>query len=290
MKQFKFAIVTPSYAPDFERCQILCWSIDKFITSSFNHYIVVDQQDYQLFSQLKETNRKIITKESILPWWIKRIPFFNKKNFWFSFKTIPLRGWLIQQIIKLSAAQYTTEEIIVFIDSDVGFIRPFDLHNFIYQDEVRLFKVTHENSSDNPIEWGRTTNNLLGIQKINHSHNYVGQIITWKRDNLLKLYQHIEKNTGQKWLEALCHSLHLSEYHLYGNFVDLILNNESGHFYDDSHICHQYWDAIPMTEQQLRSFYQKIPSTCIAVMISAKAGMSISLEKYLSLLELISKK
>jgi hypothetical protein len=287
MKQFKFGIVTPSYAPDFKKCQILCWSIDKFITSSFNHYIVVDSQDYQLFSQLKRTNRKIITKESILPWWIKRIPFFSKKNFWFSCKTLPLRGWLIQQIIKLSAAQYTNEEIIVFIDSDVGFIRPFDLQNFVNKDEVRLFKVTHKNNTSNPIEWDHSTSNLIGIPKINPANNYVGQVITWKRDNLLSLYQHIEKTTGQKWLEALCTSFHLSEYHLYGNFVDYILNDASGHYYDDSHICHQYWDDIPMSEQQLQRFFQKIPSTCISVMISAKAGMSISQDKYLSLLDLV---
>lgn len=292
MSKSKFGIVTPSYAPDFERCQTLCWSIDKFVLADVNHYIVVDRQDYHLFSQLEGTRRKIIAKESILPWWIRRLPFLNKKNLWLSYKSLPLRGWLVQQIIKLAAAQYTTEDIIVFVDSDVVFVRPFELSNFIKKEQVRLFKVTNGNVENikDAANWDNATNHLIGLSNIDHPHNFVGQIITWRRDNLLKLYQHIADSTGQKWLEALCGSLHLSEYHLYGNFIDCILKDESGHYYDDSHICHQYWESLPMSEKQLEKFFQEIPSSCVSVMISAKADMSISLNKYQTLLNLIPDK
>lgn len=289
INEYTFAIITPSYAPDFERCQILCWSIDKFISPNVNHYIVVDHRDYNLFSQLEGSRRKIITKESILPWWIKRIPFLSKKNLWLNYQGFPLRGWLVQQIIKLSAAQYTSEEILVFIDSDVGFIRPFSLYNFVKQDQVRLFKIANSTKTKDSDNWDKTTNYLLDLPNNKYFHNYVGQIITWKRSNLLKLYEHIEDTTGQEWLKALCGSLHLSEYHLYGNFVDCILKDQSGHYYDESHICHQYWDSTPMSEKQLQVFFQQIPSSCSSVMISAKASMFISQEKYFSLLDLIPK-
>ncbi len=289
MNQSKFGIVTPSYAPDFARCQTLCWSIDKFVAPDINHYIVVDRQDYQLFSQLAGPRRKIITKESILPWWIKRVPFLNKKNLWLSYKTLPLRGWLVQQIIKLSAARYTTEETIVFVDSDVIFVRPFDLNSFVKEGQVRLFKVDNGNVENikNAANWDRATNHLIGLSDVEHPHNYVGQIITWKRDNLLKLYQHIEDSTGKNWLTALCGSLHLSEYHLYGNFIDCILQERSGHFYDDSHICHQYWDDVSMSKEQLQAFFAEIPPTCIAVMLSAKADMTLSPEEYQNLVDLV---
>jgi hypothetical protein len=289
INQYTFCIITPSYALDFERCQILCWSIDKFVSPNVNHYIVVDRRDYQLFSQLAGQTRKILIKESILPWWIKQVPCLGKKNFWLNYQGFPLRGWLVQQIIKLSAANYTSEDILVFIDSDVGFVRPFNLHDFIQQDKVRLFTINNAEETKDSANWDKTTNHLLGLSQPKYFNNYVGQIITWRRDNLLRLYQHIEKSTGQKWVKALCNSLHLSEYHLYGNFVNYILKSESGHYDDDSHICHQYWDSVAMSEEQLKEFFQAAPSSCSALMISAKSDVSISQSKYLDLLDFVPK-
>jgi hypothetical protein len=289
IKEYTFGIITPSYAPDFERCQILCQSMDKFVSPKANHYIVVDRKDYKLFSQLEGQTRKIIIKESILPWWIKQVPFLGKKNFWLNYQGFPLRGWLVQQIIKLSAANYTSEDILVFVDSDVAFIRPLNLHDFVKQDKVRLFSINNAHKMKDSANWDKTTNHLLGLLNTKYFNNYVGQIITWRRDNLLKLYQHIENSTGQKWTNVLCNSLHLSEYHLYGNFVNCVLKNESGHYYDDSHICHQYWDSVAMSEEQLEKFFQTAPSSCSALMISAKAGVSISQKKYLNLLDLVPK-
>ena len=38
------AIVTASYAPDFERCRLLCETIDRHVTGVSHHYILVEQQ------------------------------------------------------------------------------------------------------------------------------------------------------------------------------------------------------------------------------------------------------
>ncbi len=292
MSQLKFAIITPSYAPDFERCKLLSWSIEKFVSPSVNHYIIVEESDFQLFSQLQKPNTKIITKESILPWWIKRLPSLGSKNVWLSLKTLPIRGWLIQQFIKIAAAQYTSEEILVFVDSDVVFVRPFNLQDCIQGDKVRLFRVANKNKNDikASLKWNRTTSCLLGLPPIDYPHIYVGQIITWRRDNLLKLYQHIEKTSQKGWMETLCSSLDLSEYLLYGVFVDYVLKEESGHYYDDRCICPGYWKSVSMSDKELENFFAETPDNCGAVMISAKAGMSISLERYQSLLEIISNK
>ena len=47
------AIVTASYAPDFERCRLLCETIDRFVTGAPRHYILVEQRDVALFRQLE---------------------------------------------------------------------------------------------------------------------------------------------------------------------------------------------------------------------------------------------
>jgi Family of unknown function (DUF6492) len=59
----RFGIITPSYAPDFERCRLLCQSIEQFVSPPVHHYIVVDQADWALFQSLAGANTSILTKE-----------------------------------------------------------------------------------------------------------------------------------------------------------------------------------------------------------------------------------
>ena len=68
------AIVTASYAPDFERCAILCESIDRFASGFEDHYLLVDAPDRALFAQLEGPNRHIIVDTDLLPWWLRRMP------------------------------------------------------------------------------------------------------------------------------------------------------------------------------------------------------------------------
>ena len=119
MQQFDFAIITPSYAPDFQRCQLLSWSVEQFVPASVSHYIIVDARDLKLFQQLETQRTKLITVESVLPWWIQHIPFV--KNGWFSLKTFVIRNWILQQIVKISIAQYLKQDVLIFVDSDVTF-------------------------------------------------------------------------------------------------------------------------------------------------------------------------
>lgn len=275
MNKLDFGIITPSYAPDFERCKLLTWSIEQFISTDFTHYIVVPARDLPLFRQLQKPNTEIITVESILPWWIQRSPF--GQNWWLSLKNFLIRGWIIQQIVKLAAAQYVNKDVLVFIDSDVTFVQPFNLERFIRSDQVRLFRVPPQIAPQTLMleKWHRTATQLLGLPATNHPvPGYIGQIMTWRRDNLLQLYQHIENISGRNWIETVCSSWDLSEYVLYGVFVDQVLGR-SQHYFDKQRICHEYWSDELMSDEQLQEFFREILPEDIAVMISAKAGISV---------------
>ncbi|WAL61473.1 DUF6492 family protein [Thermocoleostomius sinensis] len=268
MTTFRFSLITPSYKPDFERCQLLCRSIEKFAQTAINHYIVVDRQDLALFRQLQGAQTHIVTKEEIVPWWIKRLP---RVNAWLNFRGLPIRGWILQQIIKLAMAETITDEVLVFIDSDVFFIRPFNLEDiFIQDDKVRLFRIAQRSPFP---EYEKTAIELLGIPAI-PSNKYIGQIVSWKRDNVLKLHRHIEAVSGKHWIAAVASHWHLSEYVLYGAFVDYILQEQAGHYYDEGAYCLGYWKDVPLSKPQLEEFCQRIQPEHIAVMVSAKAGMT----------------
>jgi hypothetical protein len=284
MNKFNFAIITPSYAPDFERCQLLSRSIEQFISPYVTHYIIVDQRDLPLFRQLQRPKTEIITKEAILPWWIKRIPLV--KNTWMSLKSIPIRGWILQQIVKIAVAQHIEQNILVFVDSDVVFIRHFNFQSFIREERVRLFRRPNEDNKQSHFKYHQSTSRLLGLPPMNYvGARYIGQLITWRRDNVLKLCAHLENISGANWVETLGNSLQLSEYLLYGAFVDYFLKEQSGHYSDDQNICHEYWDTLSMSDEQLQNFISGIRPEHVAVMISAKAGMSV--QRYQALLKLI---
>ena len=61
------AIVTASYAPDFERCRLLCETIDRHVTGVPRHYILVEQRDVALFRQLETGNRTVVDERDLLP-------------------------------------------------------------------------------------------------------------------------------------------------------------------------------------------------------------------------------
>ncbi len=281
-------IITPSYAPDFERCKLLSWSIEAFAPASIKHYIIVPKRDLPLFQKLQKSNTEIITVESILPIWIQRLPLF--KNWWLSFKHIAVRGWIIQQIIKLATAKFLKEDVFIFVDSDVAFIRPFDQENFLKDGNVRLFRIPAQIATQAAIgnKWHQTAHRLLGLPDATPPvPGYIGQIMTWRRDNLLKLYQHIEVVSGRGWIETVCSAWNLSEYVIYGVFVDQILKEPIGHYYDSGRICHEYWFTDEMSDAELEKFFIENLPQDIAVMISAKANISV--QKYENLVKSLVK-
>ncbi|MBF2063315.1 MAG: hypothetical protein IGS39_02610 [Calothrix sp. C42_A2020_038] len=275
MQQLSFCLITPSYAPDFERCKLLAWSVEAFAPQGVKHYIIVPKRDFSLFRQIQYRNTEVITVESILPSWIQRLPLL--KNWWFSKKHIVVRGWIIQQIIKLAAAEFLQEDVFVFVDSDVAFIRPFDWSQFVRDNQVRLFRIPENIAPQAPAgeKWNYNARCLLNLPPGSLPvPGYIGQIMTWHRDHLKSLYRHIETVSGRGWIETVCSNWNLSEYVLYGVFVEEVLQ-ASGHYYDSERICHEYWFAKPMSDEELQNFFNSILPQDIAIMISAKAEIAV---------------
>jgi hypothetical protein len=271
-----FGLITPSYAPDFQRCQLLAWTVQEFVKPPFQHYIVVDRCDYDRFKSLANSRTQIVTVESALPGWIKREPIFRKV--WLSLKTPPLRNWVLQQIVKIAIAQQITEDVSIFIDSDVAFVRPFCLERLTdHQHQVRLFRhITHNQiQRDMHRKWHESAAQLLGLESIDPQvPDYIGNLITWKRDNVKLLCERLEQQSGKGWIETLGNTWHLSEYVLYGLFVEQVLGQRSGHYIDPHNFCHDYWFPEKLDDRALQDWLTTVNPEQVAVMISAKAGIA----------------
>ena len=130
------AIITPSYQNDFSLATALCRSMDAMVSGDWVHHLIVPRRDLSLFRALEGPRRRVQAKEDIvsahgyrslpLPRRI-RIPGLIDRRFkeqWWVPGAGRTSGWLVQQIIKLSAPDFTPAETLVFIDSDVQFVRP----------------------------------------------------------------------------------------------------------------------------------------------------------------------
>lgn len=286
MTQPSIGIITPSYPPDFDRCRLLVESVQKHVSPAVTHFLVVKRKDAGLFGTLRGPNVEILIAEDLLPWWLRKIPLV--RNGWVSFRGALVRNWILQQIVKLSTARAVDRDVLAFFDSDVAFVRPFDIRRFVRGDSVRLFRAANGNPLRNPengpwdaIDQG--TCKALGLPLVHVNHNYEGQMITWRRDRALQLHDHITSVHGTEWVAALTRIPLFYEYFLYGVFVDDVLQSDSGHFHDDTNICHGYWGDRNMSDAQLEQFFAGIQPSQVAIMVSSKAG--IPAERYRSLLD-----
>lgn len=274
------AIIIASYGPDFERCQLLVESVDKFLKDEIPMYIIVPSKDVNLFEGLNKSGRvRVINENSLLPWWVIRLPFSKKWRL--SLCTIPLRGWVIQQMCKLNISAFSNEDYYIILDSDNVFVRPWSVTDFVNQEQqVRLLSVPGRGRNiPSHYPWHRVSGKLLGLeQKDYFGCGYIGNIVTWRRDTLLKLQEHLKRKNFGGWQRAVAKNMTISEYILYGIYSEHVLKENSGHYGEAQNIVHEYWTEKNLSDDEINGFLAKMEPHHIAAMITAKAGISV--ERY----------
>lgn len=271
----RFAMVTLSYGPDYERCALLSQTFHRFADEAIKHYIVVDGRDMSMFAPLSSDRTEVLSVESILPPWVFRLPF--ARRWWFSAKTAPVRNWILQQYVKLALPIHLVEDVLLYVDSDVAFVRPLKVDPFVRGDQVRMLRMPGEGKLESQFPWHQTAARLLGLPPCDYfGARYIGNIVSWRRENVLRLHNHIEVTMGCDWRRAVLSQWRLSEYILYGVFVDQILGESAGHYAESENLCHEYWTDSPMSRSDMHGFFDSLLPEQVAVMISAKAGMGVA--------------
>ncbi len=270
------ALITVSYGPDVARCRRLCGTIDRHVTDFLEHLIIIPRRDLALFRDLESERRRVLTIESMMPGTYWQLPFSNWSIMasWLPYPRLAaMRGWIVQQLVKLGSSAATDAEILCMIDSDVQFCRPFSVSRFITDGKVRLQTVDWDKPpSDRHPQWQVTAEKLLGLEPEPFSRDYIGNMITWHRDHLQAMLAHIEKVHGAPWYIVVGRGLRFSEYILYGNFNDRVLGNESRHLNECPHYCFELWD--PEEVEALRRGEARMSDEQIAVLIQSKIGLS----------------
>ncbi|HVU05880.1 MAG TPA: DUF6492 family protein [Polyangiaceae bacterium] len=273
-----FAIVTPSYVLDYERCVLLNESIQRWVPPSVHHYIIVDARDEKLFSSLRKPGTEIILQEDIVPKRFFTLPFVRKYRF--SWNTLPIRGWMWQQVVKLSIARAVLADVFVMTDSDNFFAKPFDPATHLRDGKVPLYREqkpyyeTHEKNQ----EWHGQASRLLGLPRPEKPFDtgYVGHPVFWRGDVLRRLDRRLSRGRGTGgWISDVGSLLTFSEFVLYGLYVEKVEGFDRAGHYPVADLCHSHWLERPLELDELRAFRDEMPEEKILCMINGKSGTDV---------------
>ena len=271
----KNLLVTPSYAPDFERCRALIESTEKWVRGFDEHLVLVDKSDLKLFSTLQTNKVRVICKEELLPISLRQIPC--QKRWWVSNCSLPTRGWIIQQIMKLALAEASHSDAVIFADSDLVFMRHLDMNELWSNNRLRLFR-----SQRGPMQyldrryknWYQFSAKALGLgdeQKL--SGAYITQLATMRPDIVRSLCAHLESRFQKPWYQVLLNTWDFSEYVLYGVFVEKLLQEQQGHYLEDSQLCHSSWFYDIKSQQDIENFVANANAGHRAIHLQSNLGL-----------------
>ncbi len=280
------SILTLSFRGDFELCRLLCESVDTFVPGTIEHVIAVPRADLSLFKTLANGRRRIATQEEFLPPWLRRIPLpgpilrrvfgLPQRNLYFTPRPRIVRGWIAQQLMKLSAAATAPSDVVLHADSDMAFIRPLKLKLIVQQGRARLYRRPGAGNDPMHSSWHAAASKLLGLPPSNyHGAAYIENLITWRRDCVVRLLRQISEVAGTDPMQALAATDDFSEYILYGVFCERILTLEgSGHFASPVSLCNTAWarGGLKGVDALLEEFHPEQ----VAVGIQSTLPMDIS--------------
>lgn len=266
----RWVMITPSYGPDFERCKILCRSIDICVPDDVQHVLIVDRRDRAVFSSLQSKRRRILVVEDMLPWWIRRIPL--ARRWWLNLSGKPIRNWVLQQIVKIQAAATVDADAVLFLDSDVAFVRPFSPHQLERNGKVALSCVAFTDPQHT--RWLQNAAAMVGVPGDKHDINYVGNFVSWRRDVARALVNHLGGIRNRHWIREFASHWQVSEYMVYGTFVEQVIGMDTaGHFPAAMPLIHLSWGYDLAKVAGVEDFFGALAPNHVAIMIHSKDGI-----------------
>ncbi len=272
------AIVTASYSADFERCRLLCETVDELVEGASHHYLLVASHDVRLFKTLEAPGRTVVDERDLLPAWLRayRDPLsLLRRHVWLSPKVKPLRGWHVQQLRRMAIARHSGEDAFFYCDSDVAFVRPFDLTTLWQTGKLRLYRSDNAITPQTPAThavWSRNAAAVLAMADRRSSpHDYISTLVSWRRDSAGAMLDRIEQVSGRHWVEAIGASRQFSECMIYGRHADEI-EKPSRHFLDGRNLCAVRWTEPLRNADEVSVMLDNLDEHQVAVGIQSFLG------------------
>jgi hypothetical protein len=275
------ALLTPSHAKDLERFSLLCESIDACLTGYTRHYVIVNDDDVELFAKFASDKRVIIPVSRYLPKWLWAVPAAlsrGRRRVWLSLLSRPVHGWHVQQIAKIAGVLAAPEQRMCIIDSDNVFFRKFDISRYAGAEKSPLYVDRNAISADAPFHslWLRNCDALLGLPGTSFpADDFVGNVLVWDKATVRAMTEAIEAATGKSWALALCRKRPFSEYLLYGRFVATAPQHLAAHEIVERSLALAHWDESRLDQSSIAAMMHDAAPEQVALCIQSYSGTSI---------------
>jgi hypothetical protein len=285
------AIVTPSYNHDAELFSDLHSSVLRMTDDSVLHYAVVPAADAQLFEGIVGKRGVVIAEESLYPAHYKAVRGVNSVARYLPFvpahariaavniKNLrrPVRGWMMQQLLKLELCRQLEADTVLLVDSDVELVRPISEETFRDGGRARLYRRVNAVDEGMPMhmEWVKTSRDLLGLPPGQFpASEYVSSLCVWEPKIVRALLARVEEVTGLQWMDVITAQRTFSEWTLYGVFAEEFMKYPESDLTESS-LCLSYWgnssgDNPPLTLAGAMDFVSHLKAGDVAVLIQSK--------------------
>jgi len=256
--------------------------MDVLLSGNWAHYIIVDRPHFDMFKHLQSQRRHVLVTEDVLPGNMRllfHMPFVGGRSLWWSKSAGLSIGWHLQQMVKIGIASKLNEDGLAYCDSDTFFLKPFDVASLTRDNKFRLYRnlVASEPSlAPNP-SYTRAALEMLGLPLEGKYHAYVDNFVTWRRKSVLELQEHLGRKYNGEWRRAFRNRIKVSEYNLYGLYVDNLVIEETDHFRTSQLHCKTKWHRESMTEEQIQRFCEALEPQQVMVGIQSFAGVDVGL-------------
>lgn len=277
------ALMTPTYRGDLDRFELLCESIDRFVSGYERHYVIVNDDDLPFFARFETSRRTVLPSSRFLPTWLRALPpFVSRKGrrTWWSFRSGPLHGWHIQQLLKISGILQLPHQRFCIVDSDNVFFRPFDVAAYAGADTIPLYVDRKAIRAEAPLHavWVRNCDRLLGgTATAFPADDYIGNALVWDKSTVRDMTATIEAVTGTPWAVALGKARSFSEYILYGYFVSQSPTHRATHRLTTQSLASSHWEHDTLDETALIAMVENSPADVVALCIESFSSTPVSL-------------
>jgi hypothetical protein len=218
------AIVTPTYRPDLDSFRRLHESVLRHTDDSVVHHAAVPGTDVDAFRSIDSPRLRVWSYRDVAPPGIvptdrlgaitRRLPVISsrvncagvsRRRPW-----QPIRGWVMQQLVKLNMAAHVRADALVFVDSDVVLVRRTDVDDYLKDGAVRFFSRTDgiTRSMTRHHRWCQAAHRLLGLPWKDHDTypDHVAGIVSYDPELVRAGLERVEEVLGYSSEEPRCHS------------------------------------------------------------------------------------
>jgi hypothetical protein len=285
------AIITCSMASDREFFSLLVDSMEQYVDSEIMHYVIVPKADVMSFKEFEGARRQVISQEEILSTqlyslspltrWASvvvpslRRPLYITRNGSF------VRGWIVQQYLKIEMARRCSAAAIMHVDSDAFFVRKFCAENAFIDGKALYFRVSGVPENSKHHEWAQVANDLLGSKVVKGADfHYIENCIVWNTEIIREMIARIEEGNGEKIEDLILAQRSFSEYYLYGIYLDYCVGRERVSVCDKS-LCISQWPGKEISKKNIKNNLDSGGGNFFAVAFQSTESLSIEDRRFI---------